>query len=79
MAAAARLSACVGPSITMAKEDGAYTFIGVAPGKYRFLAVDESDLGAIVQATNEDYGDVAESIEAAKHQTVNKDLKRTSN
>ena len=65
--------------ITMAKEDGTYTFTGVAPGKYKILVVDDSDMGAVTQGTAEDYEDIAESIEVAEHQTVNQDLKRKSN
>jgi hypothetical protein len=60
----------------MAKEDGSYTLTGVAPGKYKILVVDDADLGAISQGNNEDFEEIAESIEVADHQTVNKDLKR---
>jgi hypothetical protein len=69
----------VNPIIAMAKEDGAYTLSGVAPGKYKIVAVDDADLDAAVQGNLEDYEDVALSIEVADHQTVNKDLKRKSN
>jgi len=69
----------VNTNITMAKEDGTYTFTGVAPGKYKILVVDDSDMGAVTQGTAEDYEDIAESIEVAEHQTVNQDLKRKSN
>ena len=69
----------VNPSIAMAKEDGTYTFTGVAPGKYKIFAMDDADLGAVGQGNLEDYEDVALSIEVADRQTVNKDLKRKSN
>ena len=66
----------VGAIFAATKEDGSYTFNGVAPGKYKVLAVDDVDVGAISHGNIEDYEDVAESIEVADHQTVKKDLKK---
>jgi hypothetical protein len=51
------------------KVDGAYAFIGVAPGRYRVGVVDDAEAGA-------DFEDIGESVEVGERQTVNHDLKR---
>jgi hypothetical protein len=64
------------PQITTTKEDGSYFFNGVAPGKYKILAVDESELNLAMQAGSEELEDIAEKVEIGDRETVNKDLKR---
>jgi hypothetical protein len=66
----------ISPSTAVSKEDGSYVFNGVAPGKYKILALDEADLNLVSQLNTEDLEDIAEKVEVHDRETVNKDLKR---
>jgi hypothetical protein len=61
--------------VSVTQEDGSYSITGIAPGKYRIFAVDESDV-ALAQASLEQFDDIAANIEVHDRETVTRDLKR---
>jgi hypothetical protein len=64
-------------SMSAAKEDGTYSFTGIAPGKYRLFVVDETERDEI-QVSLESFDDVALKVEVGEHDTLVKDIKRKS-
>jgi hypothetical protein len=61
-------------SVTPTKEDGTYLLDGVAPGKYKLVALDKSS-----DIDVSDYDDVAEEIEVGAGEKISKDLTRQEN
>src|SRR5262249_35602574 len=57
--------------------DGAYSFNGVAPGRYQLIAVPESD-GDVVRGDGiQDFGDLMDAIQVHPGEKVSHDLKRS--
>ena len=60
--------------VTPTKEDGTYLLDGIAPGKYKVVALDKSS-----DIDVSDYDDVAEEIEVRAGEKTSKDLTRQEN
>jgi hypothetical protein len=60
--------------VTPTKEDGTYLFDGIAPGKYKLVALDKSS-----DIDVSDYDDVGEEIEVRAGEKISKDLTRQEN
>jgi hypothetical protein len=60
---------------TNTKEDGSYSFEGIAPGKYRLFVVDDADRDEI-QVSLESFDEIAVKLDVGEHDTLVKDLKR---
>jgi hypothetical protein len=59
------------------ESDGAYRFSNLAPGKYKLIAVDAAALDGGIGALNEDdYDDVAVTLDVSAGDKIVKDLKR---
>jgi hypothetical protein len=60
----------------LTKEDGSYTFQGLAPGKYSLAASAESFSRQPMGNPLEDYQDVAVNLELQAGDKITRDLKR---
>jgi protocatechuate 3,4-dioxygenase beta subunit len=63
------------PTLTATGEDGAYRLSGVAPGKYKLAAVEDSDIQSL-QATEPDDESTVELVEIHPGDKLTKDLKQ---
>jgi hypothetical protein len=66
----------MGTQLALTKEDGSYTFQGLAPGKYSLAASAESFSRQPMGNPLEDYQDVAVNLELQAGDKITRDLKR---
>jgi hypothetical protein len=67
----------VPPRFAVSGADGMYSFNGVAPGKYKLVAVQEADSDYVLQSGRlDDYEDLMDGIGIHPGERVSHDLKR---